>query len=121
MPSWRNVQVLLKESDQRLDALNFDRPLFRAVSVRMVAFGSFDASKTFSVCREKLLKVCPDTDHRRRRGGVLPERVGRFYFNELLIEPNLSLRLVPRPLTTAMIANAIPAAISPYSIAVAPF
>ena len=43
------------------------------------------------------------------------------YFSELLIEPNLSFRLVPRPLTTVMIDSAIPAAISPYSIAVAAF
>ena len=32
----------------------------------------------------------------------------------------LVLRLVPRPLTAAIIASAIPAAIRPYSIAVAP-
>ena len=44
----------------------------------------------------------------------------RAHFNELLIEVNLSLRLVPRPFTTAIIASAIPAAIRPYSIAVAP-
>src|SRR6516165_10818823 len=44
----------------------------------------------------------------------------RFYFRELLIESNLLLRLVPRPLTTAMIANEMPAAINPYSMAVAP-
>jgi hypothetical protein len=43
-----------------------------------------------------------------------------FYFNELLIDVNWLFRLVPRPLTTAMIASAIPAAIKPYSIAVAP-
>jgi hypothetical protein len=42
------------------------------------------------------------------------------YFSELLIEENLSFRFDPRPLTTAMMANAIPAAIRPYSIAVAP-
>ena len=42
------------------------------------------------------------------------------YFSELLTEVNLSFRFDPRPLTTAMIANAIPAAIRPYSIAVAP-
>jgi hypothetical protein len=41
------------------------------------------------------------------------------YFSELLIELNLAFRVVPRPLTTAMIARAIPAAIRPYSIAVA--
>src|SRR6516225_6323176 len=45
---------------------------------------------------------------------------GRNYFKELLIEPNLSLIVVPRPLTTVMIASAIPAAMRPYSIAVAP-
>jgi hypothetical protein len=51
----------------------------------------------------------------------LPEKeTGRNHFNELLIEVNLSLRLLPRPFTTAMIARAIPAAIRPYSIAVAP-
>jgi hypothetical protein len=33
------------------------------------------------------------------------------YFSEVLIEVNLVLRLVPRPLTTAMIASEMPAAI----------
>jgi hypothetical protein len=47
------------------------------------------------------------------------KRCGR-YFSELLIEVNWVLRVVPRPLTTAMIASAIPAAMRPYSIAVAP-
>src|ERR1700686_859412 len=42
------------------------------------------------------------------------------YFSEALIEVNLAFRLVPRPLTTAMIASEIPAAIRPYSMAVAP-
>jgi len=42
------------------------------------------------------------------------------YFNELLIDVNMLLRLVPRPFTAAMIASEMPAAISPYSIAVAP-
>jgi hypothetical protein len=50
----------------------------------------------------------------------LPEKETETYFSEPLIEVNLSLRLVPIPLTTAMIASAIPAAIRPYSIAVAP-
>jgi hypothetical protein len=48
------------------------------------------------------------------------ENLTRFYFNELLIDVNWPFRLVPRPFTTAMIASAIPAAIKPYSIAVAP-
>lgn len=45
---------------------------------------------------------------------------GGNYFKELLIEPNFSFMLVPRLFTTVMIASAIPAAIRPYSIAVAP-
>ena len=51
--------------------------------------------------------------------GASPEK-GFCYFSELLIEVNLSFRVVPRPLTTAIIASAMPAAISPYSMAVAP-
>ena len=42
------------------------------------------------------------------------------YFNAVLTLPNSVLRLVPTPLTAVMIAIAIPAAIRPYSIAVAP-
>jgi hypothetical protein len=42
------------------------------------------------------------------------------YFNEVLIEVNWLLRVLPRPFTTAIIASEIPAAIKPYSIAVAP-
>lgn len=49
-----------------------------------------------------------------------PEKGIRRYFSESLIEVNLVFRLVPRPLTTAMIASEMPAAISPYSMAVAP-
>ena len=45
---------------------------------------------------------------------------GRNHFKEVLIEPNLSFIVLPRPFTTVMIASAIPAAIRPYSIAVAP-
>ena len=51
---------------------------------------------------------------------LLEKETGRSYFSEELIDVNLSLRLVPRPFTTAIIASAMPAAISPYSIAVAP-
>src|SRR6202162_5491163 len=42
------------------------------------------------------------------------------YFSEELIEVNLAFRLVPRPLTTAMIASEMPAGVRPYSMAVAP-
>jgi len=42
------------------------------------------------------------------------------YFREVLIDVNLVLSVVPRPLTTAMMASEMPAAIRPYSMAVAP-
>jgi hypothetical protein len=42
------------------------------------------------------------------------------YFSDELIAVNLVLSLVPSPLTTAMMASAMPAAIRPYSMAVAP-
>jgi hypothetical protein len=42
------------------------------------------------------------------------------YFKEVLIESNLLFRFVPRPLTTAIIASEMPAAMRPYSMAVAP-
>ena len=42
------------------------------------------------------------------------------YFSEVLIEVNWVFRVVPKPFTTAIIASAMPAAIKPYSIAVAP-
>ena len=51
---------------------------------------------------------------------ILPERDAERYFSELLIDVNCVFRLVPSPLTTAIMASAIPAAIRPYSIAVAP-
>jgi hypothetical protein len=42
------------------------------------------------------------------------------YFSWLEIDENVVLSFVPRPLTTEMIAIEMPAAISPYSMAVAP-
>jgi hypothetical protein len=42
------------------------------------------------------------------------------YFSEVLIELNMVFRLLPRPLTAARIAIEMPAAIRPYSMAVAP-
>ena len=63
--------------------------------------------------RRLSIKACLNL---RRRDA--PQQDG--YFNEELIELNMVFRLLPSPLTTAMIASAIPAAISPYSIAVAP-
>src|SRR5262249_45006214 len=54
------------------------------------------------------------------RPGPSPFSVTVAYFSELLIEVNLVFRFVPRPLTTAIIASEMPAAIRPYSMAVAP-
>jgi hypothetical protein len=42
------------------------------------------------------------------------------YLRELFIEVNLVLSLAPSPFTTEIIASEMPAAIRPYSIAVAP-
>jgi hypothetical protein len=42
------------------------------------------------------------------------------YFNEVLSEVSLVLRLVPSPFTVVIMASEMPAAISPYSMAVAP-
>jgi hypothetical protein len=50
------------------------------------------------------------------RGGSAVE----IYLSELLIEVKLLLRVPPSKLTVAIIASAMPAAIRPYSIAVAP-
>lgn len=57
---------------------------------------------------------------RWRKRGRQERRAAFDYFRELLIEANFVLSLVPSPFTTAMIASEIPAAISPYSVAVAP-
>jgi hypothetical protein len=58
---------------------------------------------------------------RHRSGSMSLPRAsrGNDYFSELLTDVNTPLRLVPRPFTAAMIASEIPAAISPYSMAVA--
>src|SRR4051812_19492910 len=57
---------------------------------------------------------------RRETGTRAPLSPQWSYLSELLTEPNLLFSVVPRLLTTVMIASAIPAAIRPYSIAVAP-
>jgi hypothetical protein len=51
------------------------------------------------------------------RGQSLKSRTA--YFNELLIEENLVLSFAPIPFTAAIMASAMPAAMRPYSIAVA--
>jgi hypothetical protein len=49
-----------------------------------------------------------------------PEKGAEDYLSEVLSEVKTVFRLVPRPFTAAMIAKAMPAAMRPYSMAVAP-
>jgi hypothetical protein len=51
---------------------------------------------------------------------IKPEQACIRYFSDELIEANFVLSLEPSPFTAEMIASAMPAAINPYSIAVAP-
>jgi len=65
----------------------------------------------------------PESTRRFHSGAIVAQQLATSslrYFNEVLIELNLVLRFEPRPLTTVMIASEIPAAIRPYSMAVAP-
>ena len=64
------------------------------------------------------MSVPAGTVVKNNAGQISQERPG--YFSEVLIEVNCVLRLVPRPLTAAIMASAMPAAIRPYSMAVAP-
>ena len=51
------------------------------------------------------------------------DRIDRWtshHLSDVLIEVNFVLILLPRPFTIAMIASEMPAAMRPYSIAVAP-
>jgi hypothetical protein len=53
------------------------------------------------------------------QSGRIPQR-REDYFSEVLIATKLVLRALPTPLTAVMMTIAIPAAIKPYSMAVAP-
>jgi hypothetical protein len=55
-----------------------------------------------------------------RVAGCKIEPTGRRYFTAVETDPNVVLRLVPTPFTTAIIATAMPDAMRPYSMAVAP-
>jgi hypothetical protein len=67
----------------------------------------------------------PRNASRRRTTGLIPPgfqiaaQAGPYRSDEL-IESNLPLNVEPSPFTAAMMVSAIPAAIKPYSIAVAP-
>jgi hypothetical protein len=53
------------------------------------------------------------------QAGVFSTQPVRAYFNDVLIDANLVLSFEPIPLTTAIIASEMPAAMRPYSMAVA--
>ena len=59
--------------------------------------------------------------HLPASGSILDGLYRKDYLSELLTDVNTLLRLVPSPFTATMIAMEIPAAIRPYSMAVAPF
>ena len=95
--------------------------------VTILSFGAGAVSSFgFSPRRSKAanwgrrMKKPPLVSAQRRLFTVHNDKGVGVYFSEALIEVNLVFRLVPRPLTTAMIARAMPEAISPYSMAVAP-
>jgi hypothetical protein len=58
---------------------------------------------------------------RRRSCGSLPAANVKAYFKAVWIDVNVVFKLDPRLATTVMIATEMPAAISPYSMAVAAF
>jgi hypothetical protein len=85
----------------------------------------------FACVLQRRLEKLTDPRLHDASGGSLREQTGvcalratengapKIYFNELLIEVNFVLSLEPNPFTAAMIAGEIPAAIRPYSMAVA--
>src|ERR1700687_6442309 len=122
-----------KYADHQILAIRAARARSASASARQTS--SVGASPGRAAGREAFLAATgaasglriftPSGSGRNNKGPGLPEAfecssVVVAYFSELLIEVNLVFRLEPRPLTTAMIASEIPAAIRPYSIAVAP-
>ena len=61
----------------------------------------------------------PVTEKLRTKEGAAPGKTLVGYFSCVEIELKVDLSFVPRPFTTAMIATEMPAAIRPYSMAVA--
>src|SRR5258708_11301169 len=81
---------------------------------------AFGCSKSADACRNARAEL-------RARRALVPSklmsivslRLMQRYFSDELTEVNTVFRLVPSPLTAAMIARAMPAAMRPYSMAVA--
>jgi len=80
------------------------------------------------IWRTSILQAVRNEKPRRKNSGrvelfthsLRPHNGTRFHFSDVLIVLKLVLRAVPTLFTAVMIAIAIPAAIKPYSIAVAP-
>src|SRR6266702_2092578 len=88
-------------------------------SVRAAPPGSPQTRHRFCIYATPLeLAVSKKTKAPEIRGFC--RRASVAYFSDELIEPNLVFSVLPRLLTTVMMASAMPAAIRPYSMAVAP-
>jgi hypothetical protein len=90
-----------------------DRPLWGAGS-------GLAGTGAIGTIRMKLRYRLQDEKRPRINRGLNVKKSTDAYFSEVLIEVNLAFRLLPRPLTTAIMASEMPAAIRPYSMAVAP-
>jgi hypothetical protein len=92
--------------------------------------GSFDEkSRPQEACGRVFVEICDAENgagiHRIDRKSTLSSSASHGssytgYFSEVLIVEKVVLRVEPSLLTVAMMARLMPAAISPYSIAVAP-
>jgi hypothetical protein len=116
-----SMKFALERSQKSLHFVHRGRILLRcgsafALSLPSLGVSSLDLGRLFiQAALFSLVRTTVAAAEVFRR----PRRI-QDYFSELLIEVNLSLRFVPRPFTTAIIASEMPAAIRPYSIAVAP-
>jgi|SRR6185369_10197766 len=103
---------------------------FKVVLLRRMQFELDDLSSRLGtlIWRTSILQAVRNEKPRRKNSGrvelfthsLRPHNGTRFHFSDVLIVLKLVLRAVPTLFTAVMIAIAIPAAIKPYSIAVAP-
>jgi hypothetical protein len=92
---YRVIEIALSESESGSDRTQ--KACYRpdVISVKQRMIGNIEANPT-SRCGNR-----------------------EFHFSEVLIDVNFVLSFVPSPLTMAIIASEMPAAMSPYSMAVA--
>jgi hypothetical protein len=86
---------------------------------RMMIHGDIAARQIYHVAASCLVKTAHPLVRRLRCRSFFKRGTVALYFNEVLIAENLVFSLAPMPFTTAMMASEMPAAINPYSIAVA--